>query len=370
LKKSIIDTEIYQSDVLKSVQDQVDKLITTSIPNAFKMIKQSSDKDKDNDIIKDNPSVEIKIPLSKSSLVKGNPRMEIKTPLSKSNPIKDFKVIPSAQIESSLPKPSHTKANPSMDMKTPRPKPIAIIDSLSMEMETPGPQSNAIKAIHRMEMNTPRPQTSAGIAIPNMEIKTPRPQTSAIIAIPNLGKDIPLPKSTILKNEHMLLFQKWIPKKFTKLEPLYRGSRDEFTAASFHKKCDNMGATITVIVSQKYGKTFGGYTEVVWDSVSFDKSDPNSFLFSLSTGEKLKHKKSACGGIICHADSLCVFGAGTGCDIQIYDMSNMHSWNKASIGHCFCLPQGYSDLHQARNYLAGEECFKVQEIEVFQVIFG
>ena len=46
--------------------------------------------------------------------------------------------------------------------------------------------------------------------------------------------------------------------------------------------CDNKGPTVT-IVKNNYGKVFGGYTSVSWDSTTQNwKTDSASFLFSMS----------------------------------------------------------------------------------------
>ncbi len=47
--------------------------------------------------------------------------------------------------------------------------------------------------------------------------------------------------------------------KKVKLDLLYKASIDNFTASSFHSKCDNKGPTITFVTSTNSGR-FGGYT--------------------------------------------------------------------------------------------------------------
>ena len=54
-------------------------------------------------------------------------------------------------------------------------------------------------------------------------------------------------------------------KKKFQTELLYRGSKDGFTAASFHQKCDNKGPNISIIKSE-HGLIFGGYTSLSWES--------------------------------------------------------------------------------------------------------
>jgi hypothetical protein len=51
--------------------------------------------------------------------------------------------------------------------------------------------------------------------------------------------------------------------KQVKLELLYRASRDGWQGQDFHSRCDNKGATVTVIECTG-GFVFGGYADVSW----------------------------------------------------------------------------------------------------------
>ena len=59
----------------------------------------------------------------------------------------------------------------------------------------------------------------------------------------------------------------WIPLEYT-LEGewllLYRASRDGSYGSAFHKRCDNIGPTVTVVKSG--ANVFGGFTERAWTS--------------------------------------------------------------------------------------------------------
>lgn len=48
------------------------------------------------------------------------------------------------------------------------------------------------------------------------------------------------------------------------LKLLYRGSRDGFSAADFHEKCDHLSETI-VFIETTTGNAFGGKTSATWD---------------------------------------------------------------------------------------------------------
>src|SRR5207247_4835054 len=79
--------------------------------------------------------------------------------------------------------------------------------------------------------------------------------------------------------------KKNIPYKFNLL---YRASRDGNTAASFHEKCDNKGATVVVAKIQNSEKIVGGYNPLFWDSSGDYKYTNGSFIFSFTDRNNLQ----------------------------------------------------------------------------------
>ena len=77
-----------------------------------------------------------------------------------------------------------------------------------------------------------------------------------------------------------------VPPHQLKLTTLFTTSADGWHPSIFHAKCDNRGATLTVI---KCGNVFhGGYASVSWNSGSGYLADPKAFLFRFkcnSTGD-------------------------------------------------------------------------------------
>ena len=70
----------------------------------------------------------------------------------------------------------------------------------------------------------------------------------------------------------------------TKLELIYRGTRDGFKGEAFHQNCDFQGGTLSIIKSEM-GKIFGGYTDIPWQSpenYGCKEGHGNSFIFSLA----------------------------------------------------------------------------------------
>ena len=59
----------------------------------------------------------------------------------------------------------------------------------------------------------------------------------------------------------------------------YQGTRDGFKSTDFHKKCDGIRNTLTVVKTMN-GNIFGGHAEKPWHSKGeFTKGDGHSFLF-------------------------------------------------------------------------------------------
>ncbi|VDI11098.1 Hypothetical predicted protein [Mytilus galloprovincialis] len=61
---------------------------------------------------------------------------------------------------------------------------------------------------------------------------------------------------------------------------LFKASRDGCVATTFHSKCNNKGATVTVLYNTN-GSVYGGYTSVAWRSTGAYSIDNKAFLFRL-----------------------------------------------------------------------------------------
>ncbi|CAB4444577.1 unnamed protein product [Rhizophagus irregularis] len=107
--------------------------------------------------------------------------------------------------------------------------------------------------------------------------------------------------SIIINQKHITLFANWIDKKKEndeyindipyKFNLLYRASRDGNTAAAFHAKCDNKGATIVVLKITISEKLIGGYNPLFWDSSNGSKPTKDSFIFSFTNKNDLLSAK-------------------------------------------------------------------------------
>ena len=78
------------------------------------------------------------------------------------------------------------------------------------------------------------------------------------------------------------------------LQLLFRTSRDGWNNVTFHSKCDDMGATITLFKTEE-GRICGGYASVSWESMessSSYKEDKECFIFSVDCERVFKIKLS------------------------------------------------------------------------------
>ncbi|CAG8444902.1 5547_t:CDS:2 [Acaulospora morrowiae] len=113
--------------------------------------------------------------------------------------------------------------------------------------------------------------------------------------------------STIITHQQAALIACWIdrknvkdPSSHTDMFPvpyhfrlLFRGSRDGFSAKTFHKKCDGQGPTIVVVRVGDSKELIGGYNPIGWSSprdVEW-QGTRDSFIFSLGDGKELSKAK-------------------------------------------------------------------------------
>jgi hypothetical protein len=144
---------------------------------------------------------------------------------------------------------------------------------------------------------------------------------------------------------------------------LYRGTRDGFSAANFHSKCDGHKNTLTIIKAHGSTYIFGGFTSIGWDSSGLYKSDPNAFLFSLTNRDNQPFKMTqiyTTQSIYCQSSYGPTFGGGH--DIRICNNANTTMGCHSRLGHSYHHPQPL----QGGSFLAGSHPFVLSEIEVYQ----
>ena len=158
--------------------------------------------------------------------------------------------------------------------------------------------------------------------------------------------------------------------KSSKRKLLYRATRDGFTDAAFHSRCDCKGSTITII-KNNLNYVFGGYASSSWRCNGMCRNDQNAFIFSLrragvSFKDKFTVKRSECAitGYLRHGP---IFGGGH--DICIKNQSNTAVGSYCNFGHSYNLPNGYTYEGNAQSFLAGNyNQWTTTEIEVYQIV--
>lgn len=157
----------------------------------------------------------------------------------------------------------------------------------------------------------------------------------------------------------------------TNLTLLYRGTRDGFSAKSFHEKCDSNMGTLTIIKSD-HGNIFGGFTTNSWTSEkALWLKDPAAFIFSLINKEKNTFKALVKNDSFATLSST-IWGPEFGSqpqDIRIdFDTHNNDSWSSSFFGNSYEHPDYKSGTKRAKVILAGTERFRILELEVFAKI--
>jgi DNA-binding ferritin-like protein (Dps family) len=97
------------------------------------------------------------------------------------------------------------------------------------------------------------------------------------------------PSRIITKSEQLKLIDQWlgVSNKRVRYELLYKGSRDGFTARSFHNKCDQKEHTISIARTTKKA-IYGGYADQSWDVIPNveEKESKSAFVFDMSKKKK------------------------------------------------------------------------------------
>ena len=150
-----------------------------------------------------------------------------------------------------------------------------------------------------------------------------------------------------------------------KIVLLYRGSRDGWTIANFHSKCDNKGPTI-MFVKTSLGRLCGAFTPLPWDSTGSWKKDESkqAFLFSLDSFTSYP-LTDPIYTIFCRNDHGPLFGYG-GHNLWIGYMAILNTANASycQLGSNFSIP-GDKD---GASPLTGEKVnFTCAEVEIFSV---
>ena len=174
----------------------------------------------------------------------------------------------------------------------------------------------------------------------------------------------------ILNEEEKVLISKWIhPKKALRFNLAFSTNIDgNSTASTFHKYCDGVSPTVTIVMDTN-GNKFGGYTTLTWNEPCTGESyarDPDAFIFNLT--KKLKYlqpNKFGRNSIYRNKQYGPTFGGGNnGYNLYISDGCTGNNNSKSYVD------QSYKTNNWNLIDNSGSISFKVNQYEVYHVVNG
>ena len=172
-----------------------------------------------------------------------------------------------------------------------------------------------------------------------------------------------LEDSIIIKNNNSYCnsIKIWINSNKLISTLLYRKSENDDSYNTFHKLCDNKGATLTLIKA-KEGFIIGGFTPLDWDNKSFWKKDNDTFVFSLSNNKVYKKIQKTSNSIFCHTSTGPLFE---------YIGFAEHGKRNMTQGEFRIRNDTYIDNYNEIIPNEGKDkFFDIEEVEVFKVEFN
>ncbi|KAL7522127.1 hypothetical protein ACHAWX_006817 [Stephanocyclus meneghinianus] len=164
--------------------------------------------------------------------------------------------------------------------------------------------------------------------------------------------------STIIRKQYHEKLHDWLSEvtPHINLTLLYRSSRDGRCDSTFHSKCDNKGATLTVIMTTE-GHIVGAYSDVDWHKGSRYVPSNTAFLFVIpACDDSAASKMKLTGHYNQHAIYCSPYGPTFG---QGHDLHVQRASLYLNTGNTYEL---------APSQLAGSCTFNIKDMEVFQVI--
>ncbi|EXX74618.1 hypothetical protein RirG_049440 [Rhizophagus irregularis DAOM 197198w] len=170
------------------------------------------------------------------------------------------------------------------------------------------------------------------------------------------------PDSTFIESKHIPLFASWIDKKDASyynrknipfdFKLLYRSSQDGISTSSFHKNCDNKGATIWIAKIKNSTQLIGGYNPLDWNGNGY-KTTTDSFLFNFTNEKNISTAK------VSYVDKQ---------NCAIY----CHIYYGPAMGNLLCRDNNwhYDNYDNGNRYpkIGIPTNFEIDDYEVFQVI--
>ena len=148
----------------------------------------------------------------------------------------------------------------------------------------------------------------------------------------------------------------------SKIKLLFRGSRDGERTKTCHELCDNK-QHVLIIMKSETGYIFGGYSKIGFkaNKILEYKIDNNCFLFSVNLKKIYPVIKDK--NVICHTretSGLCFFGS-----LMFYGyFMSKKDWPNLNMD----IKQYFNNLETIYEMNGGQEYFKCDELEVFQLL--
>ena len=152
------------------------------------------------------------------------------------------------------------------------------------------------------------------------------------------------------------------------LKKLYQATVDGGDCSIFHKKCDNIPNTLTIIKSAGY-RRFGGFTTVEWDTSGKFKDDKNTFLFSLDKKKIYSYKNNG-KAIYCHKDFGPTFGAGYTIKIAGNPLNEKKLYTYEFFPDGCSYNFDYDNSALSESGKGNSSCIYAMEYEVYEVVFS
>ncbi|GES83238.1 carbohydrate-binding module family 13 protein [Rhizophagus clarus] len=183
---------------------------------------------------------------------------------------------------------------------------------------------------------------------------------------PHITKEIKLKSvsSKIITSQHAELISKWINRlEITdelnspyEYKLLFRGSRDGFTTDRFHRICDDIRRTVTIVKVIGSNEILGGYNPIGWTSECKWSITKDSFVFSFNNGRIEDYILSRVMNQNYAISNGCYYGPSFGDgDLTIVEFDgDCNSYSKKGSYE--------KSIRKTGKYFAVEEC------EVFQII--
>ena len=201
-------------------------------------------------------------------------------------------------------------------------------DALKLQIEKKIKNDTETKNLNELNNNALIKDNNKEVEEESHEENKEQEQEQEELLLPLDPNNIPFTESSIIsttdsqKNKELRLLSIWLVQTLhsnftTKL--IFSSEKEDDKASSFHKKCDNIAPTLTLIET-KEGFRYGGFTTQSWESTetSIFKKDKSAFIFSLDTEKKYEitneEKSIQCsmywgpyfgeGGAICIPDNF------------------------------------------------------------------